>query len=330
VDENGRKLSKSDGKPQTADDYVKKYGADLIRLWVASEDFRQDITLSDNIFEHVAAAYRGLRNTLYYQLGNLAGFDPARDAAPAHFTALEKWVLHRLNALVAEVTAAFAAYDFHLGVKAIDHFVSVTLSKQYHDILKDRLYTMGTAHPLRRSSQTAIHLMLGTLMRVLAPILPFTSDEAWSFARSGTEFGATSVHLEDWPAIPPSWLQPQLDAVFAGLLMVRAKVNEAIEPLRAEGRIGKSLDASVTIQVPDGDPVREALLSQRDSLAEIFIVSEARVEAPAEPGDPFGVQARPCSEAGLVRCPRCWRWVPALVPSKIAEVCPRCAEALGS
>jgi isoleucyl-tRNA synthetase len=112
--------------------------------------------------------------------------------------------------------------------------------------------------------------------------------------------------------------------------MVRAKVNEAIEPLRAGGRIGKSLDASVTILVPDGDPVREALLGHRDSLAEIFIVSEARVEAPAEPGDPFGVQARPCSEAGLVRCPRCWRWVPALVPSKIAEVCPRCAEALGS
>ena len=206
----------------------------------------------------------------------------------------------------------------------------MTLSATYHDILKDRLYTMGTSHPLRRSSQTAIHLMLGTLVRILAPILPFTSDEAWSFSRSGTEFGSPSVHLEDWPEIPASWMQPQLDAVFAGLLMVRAKVNEALEPLRAAGRIGKGLDACVTLLVPDGDPGREALVTHGAALPEIFIVSDARVEATAEPGDPFGVQARPCAEAGMVRCPRCWRWVPALVPSKIAEVCPRCAEALGS
>ena len=206
----------------------------------------------------------------------------------------------------------------------------MTLSATYHDILKDRLYTMGTAHPLRRSSQSAIHLIMDALVRILAPILPFTTDEAWSFARSGTEFGAESVHLEDWPVIPDSWSQPQLEADFAALLKVRARVNEAIEPLRAAGRIGKSLDASVMLHVPRGDPAKEALAKYSDSLPEIFIVSDARVEATGEPGDPFGVQARPCAEAGLVRCPRCWRWVPALVHSHIAEVCPRCAEALGS
>ncbi|HEY5079694.1 MAG TPA: class I tRNA ligase family protein, partial [Opitutaceae bacterium] len=333
VDEEQKKISKSATyqKPQTSDAYVAEYGADVIRLWIASQDFRNDIPISKEILSHVGETYRLIRNTLRFQISNLFDFSPAKDPVPVEkLNPLDRWALHQTAVLAGLCGAAYDAFEFHRVYQLCNQFCSVTLSATYHDILKDRLYTLGTAHPLRRSSQTAIHQMFGTLARILAPIIPFTSDEAWSFARSGTEFGSPSVHLEDWPAPPPSWLEPQLDSVFAGLLMVRSKVNEAIEPLRAAGRIGKSLDASVTLFVPDGDPAREALLSHSEALAEIFIVSDVHIEATAEPGDPFGVQARPCAELGLHRCPRCWRWVPALVPAKIAEVCPRCAQALGS
>jgi isoleucyl-tRNA synthetase len=333
VDEEQKKISKSSTyqKPQTSDAYIAEYGADVIRLWIASQDFRNDIPISKEILSHVGETYRLVRNTLRFQLSNLFDFNPAKDLVPVEKLApLDRWALHQAAGLAGLCGAAYDAYEFHRVYQLCNQFCSVTLSATYHDILKDRLYTMGTAHPLRRSSQSAIHLIMDTLVRILAPIIPFTTDEAWSFARTGTEFGAESVHLEDWPVTPDSWSQPQLEADFAALLKVRAKVNEAIEPLRAAGRIGKSLDASVTLLVPEGDPVKEALTKYSDSLPEIFIVSDARVAAPAEPGDPFGVQARPCGEAGLVRCPRCWRWVPALVHSHDAEVCPRCAEALGS
>jgi isoleucyl-tRNA synthetase len=197
-------------------------------------------------------------------------------------------------------------------------------------MLKDRLYTLGTRHPLRRSSQTAIHEIFGVLVRILAPVIPFTADEAWSFARSGTEFGADSVHLQDWPEIPPSWSPQGADAGMASLIKMRAKVNEAIEPLRAAGRIGKSLDAAVTLRVPAGDPLRPALEGHLASLPEIFIVSEVNLELPRERPGAFGVEVRACSEAGLARCPRCWRWLPGLEQTQLGEVCPRCAETLKS
>jgi len=164
-------------------------------------------------------------------------------------------------------------------------------------------------------------------VRILAPILPFTTDEAASFASSGVEFGPGSVHLEDWPETPASWPQAEAVADMASLLRLRARVNETIEPLRAGGRIGKSLDASVSLAVPDGDALKDALARNLAALPEIFIVSDVRV-ASAEPSEPFGVQVRPCAELGHVRCPRCWRWVPALVATPLADTCPRCAEAL--
>jgi isoleucyl-tRNA synthetase len=338
VDENGRKLSKSDGKPQTADDYVKKYGADLIRLWVASEDFRQDITLSDNIFEHVAAAYRGLRNTLYYQLGNLAGFDPARDAAPAHFTALEKWVLHRLNALVAEVTAAFAAYDFHLGVKAIDHFVSVTLSKQYHDILKDRLYTFAPAAPARRAAQTAIHACLRALLGLLAPVLPFTTDEAYAHLVGGTDFapGGDSIHLQPWPTPEPAWATPDFTSAaqdVEDLLKFRERVYEKLEALRQEKKIGKFLDAGVTLSGPAEAEPMPLLRRHAALLPELFIVSQVELRPAGASGNgAVEIAVAPAAAAGLVRCPRSWRWVPELVEVAVAglneRVSPRDRDAL--
>jgi isoleucyl-tRNA synthetase len=333
VDEDKKKISKSSSyeKPQTSDAYVAEYGADVIRLWICSQDFRNDIPISKEILSHVGETYRLIRNTLRFQLSNLFDFNPARDAVPApRMDPLDRWALHQAAALARSCAAAYDAYEFHRVYQLCNQFCSVTLSATYHDIVKDRLYTLGTRNALRRSTQTAIHGIFDTLVRVLAPVIPFTADEAWSFALSGAEFGPPSVHLGDWPAVPDSWSDERVDADFAALLRVRARVNEAIEPLRAAGRIGKSLDAAVTLLVPDGDPAKDPLERNRDLLAELFIVSDLKVGPTAEPGDPFGVGVRPCAELGHVRCPRCWRWVPALVRTPIAEVCPRCSEALAS
>ncbi len=331
VDEEQKKISKSSSyqKPQTSDAYIAEHGADVIRLWIASQDFRDDIPISKEILSHVGETYRLIRNTFRFQLANLFDFDPTRDGrAHESLDALDRWALHQAAELSRACGAAFDAYEFHRVYQLCNQFCSVTLSATYHDILKDRLYTLGTSHPLRRSSQTAIHSIFQLLVRVLAPVIPFTTDEAWSFAGAGIEFGDGSVHLQDWPMAPEAWTLGQAGADFASLLRLRAKVNEALEPLRAAGRIGKSLDAAVTLVVPAAEPMRDLLSRNLDALPEIFIVSDVKIETAAEPGDPLAVKVRPCSELGHVRCPRCWRWVPNLVQSPVAEVCDRCAEAL--
>ncbi len=334
VDEDRKKISKSSSyeKPQTSDAYIADYGADVIRLWISSQDFRDDIPISKEILSHVGETYRLIRNTLRFQISNLFDFDAARDGVPAdRMDALDRWALAQVAGLERSCAEAYDAYEFHRVYQLCNQFCSVTLSATYHDILKDRLYTLGTAHPLRRSSQTAIHHIFRALARILAPIIPFTTDEAWSFAGSGAEFSADSVHLQDWPAQDAPWLSDEGAADFAALLKLRARVNEAIEPLRASGKIGKSLDAAVTLSVPGADPLGAILERHRESLPEIFIVSSvslARAPVPGTPSDPVAVGVRHSSELGHVRCPRCWRWVPALVASPLAEVCPRCAEAL--
>ncbi len=332
VDEDKKKISKSSAyeKPQTSDAYIGEYGADVIRLWIASQDFRSDLPISKEILSHVGETYRLVRNTFRFQLANLFDFDPARDAVAAErWDPLDAWAVQQCAELAGACAGAYDAFEFHRVYQLCNQFCAVTLSATYHDILKDRLYTLSSDHPLRRSSQTALHNIFRTLVRILAPVIPFTTDEAWSFAATGEEFAAASVHLEDWPSALP--LAPRQAAEdIAALLRVRTKVNEALEPLRAAGRIGKSLDAAVVLRVAPGDPLKRVLEEHRDALAETFIVSEAVVGAPAEPGAPFSVDVRPCTEAGLTRCPRCWRWVPSLHPHALGEVCPRCAEALES
>jgi isoleucyl-tRNA synthetase len=331
VDEEQKKISKSSTyqKPQTSDAYIAEHGADVIRLWIASQDFRDDIPISKEILSHVGETYRLVRNTFRFQLANLFDFSAAKDAlAPEKMDALDRWALHQAGELARSCAAAYDAYEFHKVYQLCNQFCSVTLSATYHDILKDRLYTLGTSNPLRRSSQTAIHEIFHVLVRILAPVIPFTTEEAWSFGASGVEFADGSVHLQDWPATPASWSLGHAGAEFASLLRMRSKVNEAIEPLRAAGRIGKSLDCAVTLVVPAAEPMRAAFLAHQASLPEIFIVSDVKIEHAEEPGEAFAVKVHPCSELGHVRCPRCWRWVPNLVHSPIAEVCDRCAEAL--
>jgi len=329
VDRNRQKISKSSTyqKPQTSDAYVAQHGADVIRLWIASQDFRDDIPVDDEILKHIGDTYRLFRNTFRYQLSNLFDFDPARDAVPVEkMDTLDRWALHQTAALVAECTKAYEACEFHRVYQLCNQFCGVTLSATYHDILKDRLYTLGTNSPLRRSSQTALQLIFDALVRLLAPILTFTADEAWSYAVAKTEYSGESVHLQSWPVAPAAWTDATIDAEVAALLKIRALVNEALEPQRAAGKLGKSLDAAVTLTLPSGDPAAAVLEKHRDFLPELFIVSQVTLAPAAGSAPSVGVQ--PCSDLGHVRCPRCWRWVPALVASPHGDLCPRCAEAL--
>ncbi|MEY2881190.1 MAG: hypothetical protein RLZZ15_3570, partial [Verrucomicrobiota bacterium] len=221
---------------------------------------------------------------------------------------------------------ACEAFEFHRVYQLCNQFCSVTLSATYHDILKDRLYTLGTDNPLRRSSQTAIHHIFGALARLLAPFIPFTADEAWAYATTRTEFSADSIHLQDWPVAPAEWTSAEVEAEFAALLRVRAQVTEAIEPLRAAGQLGKSLDAAITISGAPADAAFATLTKHAAALAEIFIVSEVRLEAGAAPAPVAAVQS--CAARCLTRCPRCWRHVPALANTPHGDVCPRCVAAL--
>ncbi len=329
VDHERNKISKSSSyeKPQTSDAYVADYGADVIRLWIASQDFRDDLPISKEILSHVGETYRLLRNTLRYQLSNLFDFAAPHDLVPVgQMDTLDRWALHQTATLIRECTAAYEAYEFHRVYQLCNQFCSVTLSATYHDILKDRLYTLGTNAPLRRSSQTALYHIFHTLVRVLAPILTFTCDEAWAFATAKTEYTPDSVHLQDWPTAPAEWTNPGIEADVAVLLKVRAQVNEAIEPLRAAGRLGKSLDAAITLACPATDPAMQVLSKHRDFLPELFIVSHVALSPTPDAALP--VEVRPCSELNFSRCPRCWRSVPALASSAHGQVCPRCAEAL--
>ena len=328
VDKARQKISKSSTyqKPQTSDAYVATHGADVIRLWIASQDFRDDIPVDDEILKNVGESYRLLRNSLRFQLSNLFDFDATKDAVPVEqLDTLDRWALHQTATLIHECTKAYDAYEFHRVYQLCNQFCSVTLSAVYHDILKDRLYTLGTNAPLRRSSQTALHQIFHALVRLLAPVLTFTCDEAWAYATANTEYSADSVHLQDWPEAPANWVSPGHEADVTALLKIRTQVNEAIEPHRAAGKLGKSLDAAVTLTAPENSTEYRVLEQHVHFLPELFIISHVSLSAAA--GD-VSVSVRPCSEHNLVRCPRCWRWVPTIEATPLGDLCPRCAAAL--
>jgi isoleucyl-tRNA synthetase len=323
----GTKISKSDthGKPQTSDAYISRYGADIIRLWIASQDYRNDIPVSDDIIKRIVDSYRLVRNTLRFQLSNLFDFDPTKDALPIEeLDPIDRWALHKTAELIEPVTQAYEAYEFHRVYQLVNQCFSVTLSALYHDMLKDRLYTLAPESKLRRSSQTAIYHIFQTICRLLAPIVPFTTDEAWSYFTSGTEYSHDSIHLQDWPKAPESWKWAENIDDFENVLKFRNKVNELLEKARQAKEIGKSLDAVVTITGDATDSTYRTLAKFESKLPEIFITSQVSLE-PIE-NQAVSVSIKPATGE---RCPRCWRTVEELVETNIQEnLCPRCKDAL--
>jgi isoleucyl-tRNA synthetase len=323
VDIEGKKLSKSGTgyqKPVDLMTLVNEHGADVLRLWVASQDYQDDIPFSQDIFARVADSYRSIRNTLRILLGNLADFDAARDAvAPEKLTGLDLYIDARFHALVREVLAAYRAYQYSQVYQAVNRFCAVELSALYVDVLKDRLYCDAPANPRRRAAQTVMHRVLDGLVKLLAPILPFTTEEAFGFAGS-----TGSVHLELFPTETNAVESDAITARWKPILDLRSRVNEKLEEARRAKAIGKSLEARVEIAGVRPEELGETL----ETLEELFIVASVALRPEA---DVESITVTRAEDHGHRKCVRCWRYYP---PEKIGtqtdhpELCERCTGAV--
>ncbi len=324
VDGQGRKMSKSMGNTIGPEEVIKKYGADLLRLWVAAENYQDDIRISPQILDMLAKAYFNFRNSCRFILGNLFDFDPARDAVPTNdLGEMDRFILGRLDQLVEKIRAAYDEYEFHGIYHLINNFV-VELSAFYHDVIKDRLYTRAPNDPKRRGAQTVMHRVISTLTRLMAPILSFTCEEIWGFLPEGRA-GEGSVFLADLPAAGATPPDPELTRRWEDLLKIRALVNRELEAARRDKIIGAPLDAQVTLTA--SGRAWDLLKQYENELPDIFIVSAVHlVEGPAAETEGLAAAARvePCSHP---KCPRCWVHAPE-VPEDQSIVCNKCADAL--
>ena len=333
VDGEGRAMHKSLGNGIAPEDVIKKYGADLCRLWAASADFRLDMRASDAIFKQLSDKYLKIRNTARFILGNLSDFDPDADmVALEDMLPPDRWALARCAALVEKCLASYEKYEFWQVTYAIHNFCVVDMSNIYLDIVKDRLYCEAPAGRERRSAQSAIWLILDAMVRLLAPILAFTANEIWlSMPHTGAE-DARHVMLNDMPAVREEWkLAPDEEAFWADSLKLRNDVNKALELARAEKLVGKPLEAKVTIHV--GDEAKSAMDRIRNQHFEaLFIVSEAELKEGTGEGwagtEMPGVTIE-VEPSQLPKCPRCWTHSASVGSDPdYPELCARCARAL--
>jgi isoleucyl-tRNA synthetase len=325
VDADRDKISKSKQgayeKPQTAEAYVKKYGADVVRLWVASQDYRNDIVVSEERVNKVGETYRGIRNALRYQLSNLYDFDPAKHTVgDDQLTGLDRWILGQFSKLETDVLAAYDKYEFHVVYQKISQFAAVELSAIYHDVVKDRLYTDAAPSPRRRSTQTALHRMVRGLCSMLSPILVFTADEAWEFI-PGT--GGESVHLAPWQAAGLG-LPEEEEKRWKKLLEIRERILPCLEKERQAKNIGKALDAKVIL-----GGTAKALPGQTDIdtevLRELLNVSQLVMGQNADADD---LSIHVAKAAGR-KCERCWHWEEDVGASgEHPTLCGRCVLAI--
>jgi isoleucyl-tRNA synthetase len=302
VDGDGRKLSKSLRNYLEPQKLFKAHGADVLRLWAASQDYRDDNSLSDEILARLADTYRKVRNTVRYALGNLYDFEPGRDSTAA-LLPLDRYMRSRLHRFIERVRQAYADYEFHLVTRAAIDFCSIELSALYFDVLKDRLYCDPASGERRRAAQTVLHEIAGTLCRTLAPILSFTAEEAYAYLPAR----ADSVFLAGLPSVDPSALDEVIEAAFARKLAVREDVQRELEQLRRQKVIGSSQEARVELWLPADSPMRA---ESPIELAELMIVSEVQlVEGEAPPdaalGEVSGARLRVLAARGQ-RCDRCW------------------------
>jgi isoleucyl-tRNA synthetase len=329
VDAGREKISKSrqeqgaSSKPQTVEAYLKHYGADVLRLWVASQDFRNDIVVSDDRIAKVAETYRLLRNTLRYQLSNLYDFDPATHAVPDHaLTRLDRWILAQFAQLEQAVLEAYANYELHVVYQRLSQFAAVELSAIYHDLVKDRLYTDPAGAPRRRSTQTALHRLVTGLCQLLAPVLAFTTDEAWEFIPARPQ---PSVHETAWTHHGVV-LSDEEQSSWPAALSLRDLVLAELEKARQTKTIGKALEARVALRAhPD---LAAACAQSADELRELLNVSQVSIETdvavPVERGWEISV-----ATAQGQKCSRCWHWeLDVGAHPEHPALCARCATAV--
>ncbi|HEX9092396.1 MAG TPA: isoleucine--tRNA ligase [Coriobacteriia bacterium] len=329
VDGEGRKMSKSLGNVISPTDVVARSGADVIRLWACAADYGQDVSVSDEILERTSEAYRRIRNTFRFLLSNLSDYGPGDAVAWDDMPELDRYAMVTLADLVEKVTTAYDEWRFHMVYRHVYEYCVTDLSSFYLDVLKDRLYADAAASRERRSAQTVLATMLTAMVRLVAPVLTFTSEEVWQFTPEALRGDAESVQLAGWPSIDvPAGEAERLRAAYGVVLSVREEVTKALEIARSEGVIGKSQEAKIVLVAP-ADTV--AVLQERGTraLADMLIVSDVELgigEAPAQ--TPAGVSVRPADGS---KCPRCWnhRTDIGADPSH-PDLCGRCAAVLGS
>ena len=324
----GQKMSKSEGTGISPNEVVKDSGAEILRLWVASSDFQEDVRCSDEILQRASDAYRKMRNTARFALGNLDGFDPARDSVPLNeMHEIDRWALAELDQVTARVVAAYKAYEFHAAYHALYNFCTVTLSARYFDIIKDRLYTAAPRSEERRSAQTALNHIADALSRLLAPVLVFTSDEIWENlpeVRAGREGVPPSVHAAEFPVVVRAQGDEALLARWAELFAVRDVVLRALEEARIAKQIGSSLEAHVLLAA--GRETFDLLEQYREELRYLFIVSRVSLALAAEGEGPLRVEVR---RADGQKCERCWNYSEQVGQfTRYPTACERCVAAL--
>lgn len=333
MDGEGRKMSKSVGNVVAPQDVINKYGADVMRLWISSVDYQGDVRLSDKIVKSMSDVYRKIRNTFRYLLGNLSDFDPKTDSvAYADMEELDRWALLRMEQVKETVLKAYDDYEFHVMYHAVHNFCTVDLSAIYLDILKDRLYTEKADSKLRRSAQTAMYEILTTLVRLVAPVLCFTSEEVWQ-ALPNKEEREWSVHMSDMPKVNEAYLDKALDEKWKKRLAVRSVAMKALEEARQAKVIGHPLDAEVTVYA-DGEAY-DIVKAMEKELADFLLVSQTHIvegtaaapeNAASNEEGTVKVSVAVCT---LAKCERCWkRSADVDADPKHPGVCARCAHVL--
>ncbi|MBP5294031.1 MAG: isoleucine--tRNA ligase [Clostridia bacterium] len=334
VDGEGRAMHKSLGNTVSPDEMVKKYGGDLVRMWVASSDYHVDVRCSDAIFKQLSDIYRKIRNTARIMLANLNDYDPSKDAvAEKEMLPLDLWIMARMNDMIKECSKAYDRYEFHVAYHAINRFCTIDMSKLYIDITKDRMYTSEADSVERRSAQTALYYVLSGMTRLLAPLISFTAEEIWRCMKHVEGENEASVFLNPLP---------EYDAAFAGrhqalkdgwdhLFELRDDVMKALELARAEKMIGKSLDAKVDIYTTD-EKAFKTLDHFAEDLATVFITSGAKVHMAESPEGAFtetdsgiGVVV---SGADGCKCDRCWSYSVSGIKTEDGFLCDRCRKIL--
>lgn len=332
VDGEGKKMSKSRGNVIAPQEVIEKYGAEILRLWVSAEDYRDDMRISGEILQRLTEAYRRIRNTARFMLGNLYDFQPETNSlALEELREIDRFILHKLHGVIQRVRKAYASYTFHTVFHTLHQFCSVDLSSIYLDVLKDALYVQAPSDYQRRSAQTAIFEVLKSLTLLMAPILSFTAEEIWEHLPQW-EGKAPSVHVAQFPDPPSQWLVPEVAQRWEEWLRLRGEITKALERARREKIIGLALDARVIIDAPD--TLRPRLEPYRVDLEELFIVSRVEFsgfdpqtecfQSAELPGLRIKVEPAPGS-----KCPRCWKWDTTVgQDSALPDVCSRCAGVL--
>ena len=332
VDGKGKKMSKSAGNVIAPQKIIDQHGAEILRLWVASENYREDIRVSNEILKRLTESYRKIRNTLRYLLGNLHDFDYKEDQVPVdEMLELDRYILHRFNILREKILTAYENYEFHVFYHSFSNFCIIELSAFYLDIIKDRLYTTPANSRERRSGQTALHILLMGMVRLIAPILSFTAEEVWNhLPKASTD--EESVHMSQFPDVENVKFDEELVKKWEFLVELKGEVSKALEISRRDKVIGHSLDSTVKLELPDNfkDIVKN------DELKYIFIVSEVvLVDSLGSEGKIFesdslqGVKVFSEMHPGK-KCERCWNYFePGVKEGRVNdEICSRCEDNL--